>query len=134
MNAKALTAIILIASLTFATLAYGVPTLLTITGTGTIPSIYKLTSNSTTISWGNPITLDVPISKSLTITNEGTKNVTKLTMNYTASPNLHDYSLTWNCENQTLPIGHEITATWTLTVTEAADGLFTITINIADKG
>jgi hypothetical protein len=75
--------------------------------------------------------MDTPISKSVDITNTGTKDITALHMTYTSSStNLHAYTLTWNCEGLSLQVGYVITATFNLTVSEATEGAFTINISI----
>jgi len=131
MNAKALTAIIAIALLTFTGLAYGLPWVLKIATHGTISSEYVLTAEP--IDWGN-ISLNTPVSRLVNITNFGTKNVTKLTMKYNnSSPNLMDYTLTWNCTNSKLPVDYYVTANFTLTIKTAEAGPFTFDIWIGDN-
>lgn len=121
--------IAIIATVTFATVTALIE-LLPISWTGTIPSKTSISTNTTSISSGN-ITLGLPIVESIKLTNIGTTNVT-LNMTYTGSANLIDYTLTWDCEGESLPVGYYITATFTLTVTEAEEGAFKIDIVIHD--
>ena len=130
MNLKALGAILLIAVLTFAALTYGIPYLLTILNTGTVSSIYDLSAVPPAIDWGI-VEIGKPINKTVNLTNVGTENITSLTMTYSnSSENLINYTLTWNCEGDPLPVGYCISVDFTLTIWQANSGPFSFDIYI----
>ena len=129
MNFKALGAILLIAILTFATLTYGMPYLLRILNTGTVSNIC-LSADPTTIDWGT-VEIGKPINKTVNLTNVGTENITSLTMTYSnPSENLINYTLTWNYEDDPLPVDYYISVNFTLTIWQAESGPFSFDIYI----
>jgi hypothetical protein len=133
MNIKAIASILIIALLTFTTLVYAVPWILSIFTHGTIKSAYELTATPSSIDWGN-VTLNTPFSRLVDITNVGTINITKLTMTYNnSSPNLMAYTLTWNCTDIALPVDDYVTANFTLTIITAEAGPFSFDIWIGDN-
>ena len=133
MNVKAIASILIIALLTFTTLVYAVPWILSIFTHGTIKSAYGLTATPSSIDWGI-VSLNTPISRLVDITNVGTINITKLTMTYNKSSlNLMDYTLTWNCADFALPVGYYVTANFTLIVYTAVEGAFNFDIWIGDN-
>ena len=99
---------------------------------GYIETEYDITFNPTSIDWGN-MSIGVPISYLVNITNTGTRNFTNLNVTCDDwSDNLIDFDLECNVLWEPLVINQSIIANFTLTIYEATQGDFTLDIYVSD--
>jgi len=107
--------------------------LTTIPTSGTFTSAYGVTLVPTSVDWGN-VTMGVPVTRTVSITNTGTKHITSLAMS-TASwtgIGLTDFTLTWDLGGQALNVGVTKTATFVFTLTAPVSSVWSFDIKVSD--
>jgi len=90
---------------------------LTIPTSGKIVTSPGLEANPSTIDWGN-VTVGTKVSKSVTLTNTGNVQLSRLNMTISNVVGLTNYTVTWNLEGQSINPAQSLNATFTLKVFE----------------
>lgn len=88
-----------------------------------------LAASPASIDWGT-VPLNVPVSKTVALTNTGGVALSTLNMTVTNVAGLTNYTVSWNLEGSTVAPAQTVNATFTLTVHEYAASNFSFDIAI----
>lgn len=114
-------------------ITWGAYTLGIISTSGTFTPTYNITMTPSTIDWGDA-ELDTTITRTVTITNTGSKTIGSLTMITTNLVGItpSDFTITWDLEGQQLDIEASKIATFTFTLTDVPESTWNFDIQISD--